>query len=311
MIASVALVAFGLALAVLGPWLVGRFLHSESAPMLGVASWLAASSAALLSFGTGAALLCRYVWTSTSGLDLLERCLELLARTTEPVAVAGVLGLLALLASSARLAWCGVRHIWMSARERRAQRQRLALLARPLEAEPGVHVIDQKHVAAFCLPRRGRGEVYVTRAALAILSPIELAAVIEHERAHLRGRHAMAVSFATVLRMAFPFVPLFRAAAVATPRLVEMAADDAAAGRTDRHAVATSLLRLAEATTPAGAFGAGGSTVVGRARRLVAPAPQMSRFRVGLVVALALMVIAVPLAVGLLAPVAACSFAMS
>ncbi len=313
MIASTLLVGFGLALAGLGPWLVGRVVRMDAAPTLGVVAWLATSTAALLSFGTGAALLCRYVWTSTSGLDLLERCLQLLAHawTTEPVALAGVLGLLALLAGTARVVWCGVRQAWIAGRDRRAQRERLALVTLPHKSEPGVQVIEQAQVAAFCLPGRGGGEVYVTRAALEVLSPSEWAAVLEHERAHLRGRHVLAVSVAVLLRAAFPFVPLFRAAAVATPRLVEMAADDAAARRTDRQTVATALLRLAEATAPAGAFGAGGSTVVGRVRRLVAPAPQLSRFRGGLVAALALMLITGPLVVGLLTPAAACPFAMA
>ncbi len=313
MIASILLVGFGLALAGLGPWLVGRVLRPESAPTLGLATWLVVSTAALLSFGTGAALLCRYVWTSTSGLDLLERCLQLLAhaRTTEPVALAGVMGLLALLAGTGRLAWCGARHTWTAGRARHAQRQSLALLARQHPFEPGVRVIDQAQVAAFCLPRRGRGDVYVTRAALEVLSPAELTAVLEHERAHLRGRHALAVSVAAVLRAAFPFVPLFRAAAAATPRLVEMAADDAAARRTDRQTVASALLRLAEASAPAGAFGAGGSTVISRARRLVSPADPLSGFQIFLASGLALSVLTGPLAVGLLAPAAACPFAMS
>lgn len=313
MIASLVLVSFGLTLAGSGPWLVGRVLRPESAPTLGLLAWLVASAAALLSFGTGAALLCRYVWTSASGLDLLQRCVQLLAhaRTTEPVALAGVLGLLSLLAAIARLGWCGVRRAWTVGRDRRTQRQRLAELGRPLASEPGVVVIDQGQAAVFCLPRRGRGDVYVTRAALEVLSPVELVAVLAHERAHLRGRHALAVSVATVLQAAFPFVPLFHAAAAATPRLVEMAADDAAARRTDRRTVATALLHLAEATAPAGAFGAGGSTVVARVRRMVAPVPGHSSVRAGLSAALAVLVLTGPLGVAVLAPAAACPFAMS
>lgn len=313
MIGSIVLVGFGLFLAASGQWLVGRALRPEAAPALGVVAWLATSAAALLSFGTGAALLCRYVWTSTSGLGLFERCLQLLAhaRTTEPVALAGVLGLLALLAGTARLVWCGARQSWTAGRDQRAQRRRLAHLAHPHPSEPGVQVIDQAQAAAFCLPRRGRGEVYLTRAALEVLSSVELAAVLEHERAHLRGRHALAVSFATVLRAAFPFVPLFRAAAVVLPRLVEMAADDAAARLTDRRTVATALLRLAEETTPAGAFGAGGSTVVSRVRRLVAPTEPLSGIRIVVAGALMPLALVAPLAVAVLAPAAACPFAMS
>lgn len=313
MIASLLLVGFGLTLAGLGPWLVGRVvLRPASAPTLSLVAWLATSIAALLSFGMGAALLCRSVWTSASGLELLERCLQLLAdaRTTEPVALTWVLGLMALLASGARLTWCSARHASMSCRARRTQRQQLALLAHPLASEPGVQVIDQPHVAAFCVPRRGGGEVYVTRAALDGLSPVEIAAVLEHERAHLRGRHALAVSFTTVLRASFPFVPLFRAAADVLPPLVEMAADDAAARRTDRNTVATALLRLAEASAPMGAFGAGGSTVVIRARRLVTPAAPPSRLQVGVAGLFIALTLLGPLAVGLLAPATACPFAM-
>ncbi|TQL67225.1 Zn-dependent protease with chaperone function [Nocardioides albertanoniae] len=280
--------------------------------MSGVLAWQTTSAAVLLSFGMGAALLCRHIWTSASGLELLGRCAELLthARTAEPVTLAGLLGITVLLVGAMRVLWCGFRHARRIGRDRRAQRLRLAMLAVPHESEPDVRVIDQGPATVFCLPHWARGDVYVTNAALEVLSRAELAAVLEHERAHLRGRHALVVSAATVLGTAFPFVPLFRAAANAVPGLVEMAADDAAVRHTDRHVVAGALLCLAEAATPATAFGAGGSTVIRRVRRLVDPDPRSGGFRVVLVTAVALAVLLGPIAVGTLAPAAACPFAM-
>ncbi len=85
---------------------------------------------------------------------------------------------------------------------------RSAILAgtRP-EPSLGAAILDSDRPAAFCLPGRRRS-VVVTTAALAALSGDELAAVLAHERAHLRGRHHLAAGAARTLDRAFHGVPL-------------------------------------------------------------------------------------------------------
>jgi hypothetical protein len=60
-------------------------------------------------------------------------------------------------------------------------------------------------------------------------------------------------------------------------RLAELAADDAAAARSPRLAVAEALLALGSAPGVAWALGAGGSTAAARIRRLIAAPRPLSR----------------------------------
>ncbi|GAB3671726.1 M56 family metallopeptidase [Saccharopolyspora sp. ID03-671] len=75
------------------------------------------------------------------------------------------------------------------------------------------------------------------------LGAAEADAVIEHERAHLRGRHHMLVGLAEALAESVPWVPLTRH----SPRLVRMAVElaaDRAAARTHSPAAVRSALRI-------------------------------------------------------------------
>jgi beta-lactamase regulating signal transducer with metallopeptidase domain len=120
----------------------------------------------------------------------------------------------------------------------------------------------------------GRRRIVLTTGALRRLDGRQLDAVVAHERAHLAGRHHLAIMFAEALRAAFPHVRFFAAAASHISCLVEMAADDAAARRAHRLTLADALLTLAAARVPAGALGAGGTAGVQRIQRLIdAPPP--------------------------------------
>ena len=96
---------------------------------------------------------------------------------------------------------------------------------------------------AYSVPGRG-GRIVVTTGALQVLSTDELRAVVEHERAHLRGRHHLVLLAARAFRDAFPRSPLSRKAALEVAELVEFAADDAAAQAVGRQPTAEALRRL-------------------------------------------------------------------
>ncbi|MGV9311852.1 M56 family metallopeptidase [Streptomyces sp. NPDC003691] len=127
----------------------------------------------------------------------------------------------------------------------------LDLLARPLPGLPAV-ALEHAAPAAYCVPARG-GRVVLTSGALNKLPPASVAAVVEHERAHLRGRHHLMAAVTVSLARAFPRVPLFRLARPATAWLVELAADDHASRRCRSETVATALSVLTAA--PAGTVG--------------------------------------------------------
>lgn len=67
-----------------------------------------------------------------------------------------------------------------------------------------------------------------------------------HDRAHLAGRHHLALAGAAGLDPAFGFVPLFRVAREQTAVLWELLADDGAARTARPLTVAIALLQLAD-----------------------------------------------------------------
>jgi Zn-dependent protease with chaperone function len=95
--------------------------------------------------------------------------------------------------------------------------------------------------------------VVLPSAALAAPDEAHLQAVLAHESAQLRSRHHTVAHAATSLARAFPHPAVFRIAAAETARLIELGADDEAAGRTDPPDVAAALL------APTGALAADGS----------------------------------------------------
>jgi len=111
----------------------------------------------------------------------------------------------------------------------------------------------------------------LSRGALAALSPAEVAVVAAHERAHLRGRHHLILLASDAVRVAFPFVPAFRAAHAQLSQLVEMRADDVAVRTYPRRVLATALVALAGGRVPTAAMGAGATMGLARARRLATP----------------------------------------
>jgi Zn-dependent protease with chaperone function len=128
--------------------------------------------------------------------------------------------------------------------------------------------------------------------ALDLLDQAELAAVLAHERAHLRARHDLVLLPFTALLRAFRWSATARAANKDVALLVEMLADDRARRLRPARELATALLRvgasgggyapagaLAVAGAAAGRPQAGGHGVDGelaaRVTRLLRPPPDL------------------------------------
>jgi hypothetical protein len=182
-------------------------------------------------------------------------------------------------AAGVLLATAAVRGCWFVAsglaRERRELREHGVLLDAAGRPDPaiGAIIVDHDRPAAYCLPH-GRHRVVVSTAALDLLPPAQLHAVLAHERAHLRGRHHVLLAVAAALAHAFGRIPLFALAGRQLPGLAEMAADDAAARRHDPGELAAALVTLARAGTQTAALTAGGPAAMTRIQRLLAPPPQ-------------------------------------
>ncbi len=119
----------------------------------------------------------------------------------------------------------------------------------------------------------------LTTGAMQALDPGQLDAVLAHERAHLAGRHHRLLAVARIGRQVLPFLPLMRDAEQQVARLVELHADDAATRARDPRLLATALVLLATAASPASALAAGATDSVQRIHRLLGPAKPLGRTR--------------------------------
>jgi hypothetical protein len=177
--------------------------------------------------------------------------------------------------------------------------------------------VDHPVAAAYCLPGL-KSTIVVSAGTLDLLHPAELAAVLAHERAHLRARHDLVLIPFTSLRRAFPRSRVIAQAQRTVALLVEMMADDhalralPARDLLPARELAKALLRFGAAGTscaPEGALAVSGGTTVSRGAapgvtaegeitarvsRLLEPPPPLPRaVQAGIVAAAALLVIAV------------------
>ncbi|MGW0095702.1 M56 family metallopeptidase [Streptomyces sp. NPDC003328] len=168
-----------------------------------------------------------------------------------------------------------IRCMW---RARRARGRQLDMLTLVGEPAPGFDatIVDYDVPAVYCLSGRP-SRVVVTRGALDVLSGEQLRAVLEHERAHIVGRHHLLHVLVEAFCRAFPGLPLARHAKEQTYLMLEMIADDRAMRFHSREALATAMCEVAAGRAPEAALGAGGSGVLIRLRRVLTPQPRPHR----------------------------------
>jgi Zn-dependent protease with chaperone function len=256
------------------PLVLRRLRGLERWPTLSAWLWLATSLGALAAVAlAGLLLLLPTGRLGTSAAELLRTCVMLLRAALSTPHHSGTetaAGLLALAAVAGGLLLGGCIIGLRASRATRHHRELLALAGRPAQGLPGVTMLEHRRPFAYCLPGRP-GPVVVTSAALDRLQAGQLAAVLAHERAHQAGRHHRLMLLAQVLRVGFPWLPAARLAHHAVARLVELAADDAAARAQGRRQVAAALAALGDTQVPMAALGATGVSAGERVRRLVAP----------------------------------------
>jgi Zn-dependent protease with chaperone function len=187
-------------------------------------------------------------------------------------------------------------------RARMRQRALLSLLAHGDPKVPGALVVDHPAAAAYCVPGL-RSAIVISAGTLDLLDQAELAAVLAHERAHLRERHDLVLLPFIALLRAFHWSAVARDAHYAVALLVEMLADDHALRQRPAIELATALLRVGAAGgchAPVGALNAAGSSadgqVAARVSRLLRPAPPLGLAALALIAASAALIVAVPLA---------------
>src|SRR6266700_1383882 len=135
------------------------------------------------------------------------------------------------------------------------------------------------------------------RALLTLLGHRDLAAVLAHERAHLRERHDLVLLPFTALRRAFPRSATCAGAHGAVALLVEMLADDHALRGCPARELVFALVRFGTAgicPAPAGALAVAEGEVAARVTRLLQPSRPLPAVAVMAICLAAALLVAAP-----------------
>lgn len=271
MIVALILWGYALVLATLGVLTLRRAAWVDRAPRLAIAAWQALTASIVLAvvFG-GLALVVPTAQVSANLAQLVEACaMALQEQYGTPGGAALATGGLALaVVVVGRWVHCALIEFSRSAAVRRRHLEVLAVVGRR-EPGLGVTLLEDGRPFVYCLAGR-RHQIVMTTAASSMLDEVQVAAVLAHEHAHLRGRHHLAISAAAALVRAFPWLPAFAVARREITRLIELVADDHATRSSHRHSLAEAMLTLATGAAPAGALAASDSDAVTRVRRLIA-----------------------------------------
>jgi len=152
-----------------------------------------------------------------------------------------------------------------------------------------VTVLAHPTPTAYCIPGRNH-RVVLTDSTIRALPPEELAAVLAHERAHLRLRHDLVLEFFTVLHTAVPRAVRSDRGMQEVRLLIELLADRAACRAVGTVPVARALLQLSSGAHPDATLGVNGAPA-GRRMQLLADT-RSHRILSAVVVAGALLVLA-------------------
>ena len=237
---TVVLVALAILFAGPVPWVLSRLPALRRTPRPTMVLWQSVALAAVLA-ALGAALSLATVQVD-GGLSTAGYAVSLLALTVTGVVIA-------------RLLLSGHRVGTELRQLRRRHRRLVDLLA---EDRHGVSVLQHEALTAYCLPGL-RSRVVVSSGTVATLSPEQLAAVLSHERAHVRARHDLVLEAFTVLQRAFPAVVTSGRALEEVRLLVEVLADRVARRRHGATALVAALSALVvsgNARVPGGAVAA-------------------------------------------------------
>ncbi len=255
------------------PAVLARARWPMRAPRASIVLWQAIALAAVLSaFSAGIAIASRLFVPGADGRPTATITSEIEVLGW-PLWITYVLVFAITLLIGARLV-VAVVEVAIATRRRRAHHRMVVDLVGKSQkwghdprAGDGLRVLDVAEPLAYCLPGV-RSRVVVSEGTLTTLADKEIAAILSHERAHLRARHDLVLEMFTAVHAAFPRFVRSASALDAVRLLIELLADDAAVRATGPTPLARALVACAAGRTPAGALAAGGPTTVLRVRRL-------------------------------------------
>ncbi|WP_062540169.1 M56 family metallopeptidase, partial [Mycobacterium celatum] len=245
------------------PALLARATWPLRAPRAAMVLWQAIAVAAVLSaFSAGIAIASRLLMPGPDGRPTAS-VLGDIGRLGWPLWVAYVSVFAITVLVGARLA-VAVLRVAIATRRRRAHHRMLvdllgvghdAMPARAGSRPRDLRILEVAQPLAYCLPGV-RSRVVLSEGALTSLTDAEVAAILSHERAHLRARHDLVLEAFTAVRAAFPRIVRSTSALNSVQLLVELLADDAAVRVVGRTPLARALVACASGRTPSGALAA-------------------------------------------------------
>jgi Zn-dependent protease with chaperone function len=187
-----------------------------------------------------------------------------------------------------------------TARTRRRHRALLELVVQPA-ADPDARLLDHPAPVAFCIPG-ARPLLVLSSGMVAELDDDQLAAVVAHERAHLREHHHLLLLPFVAWEAALPVLPAAARAHAAVRELVEMRADDVALRLLpdgSRRTLARAIVAVVGGAggaggVPAGALAVTGSAAGARVVRLLEPARPLPAAARAAALAAAVLLLLVP-----------------
>ena len=274
------LVAYAACVGTLGSRVLGRARWTARAPLLAILTYLTAAWSVVAAVGLAGLTLAVHATVLGGGLShLIGACVLRLRATYGTPGGATVAGLGLILAGAvvARTVLTALTHLRAAGRQALRHAQTARLAGHP-DPALGAVLVEHPQPHAYCVAGR-HPTVIVTTGAVQALDPGQLDAVLAHERAHLASHHHRLLALARIGRLVLPFLPLMREADSQVARLVEMHADDAATRACDPRSLATALVALATAASPAPALAAAATDSVQRIHRMLGPAEPLGRAR--------------------------------
>jgi Zn-dependent protease with chaperone function len=247
------------------PALLARATWPMRAPRAAVVLWQSIALAAVLSaFSAGIAIASRLFVPDLDGRPTATITSEIEVLGW-PLWTAYVLVFALTLLIGARLT-VAVLQVAIATRRRRAHHRMVVDLVGNKQ-KSGLRVLGVREPLAYCLPGV-RSRVVVSDGKRNKVWDKKIAAILSHERAHLRARHDLVLEMFTAVHAAFPRFVRSASALDAVRLLIELLADDAAVRAAGPTPLARALVACAAGRAPSGALAAGGPTTVLRVRRL-------------------------------------------
>lgn len=124
-------------------------------------------------------------------------------------------------------------------------RELLELLSNPAPGDKTTRIVDDESPFAYCLPGVTGSVTVLSEGLIRQLTPTQLRAVIEHERAHLQQRHNIVLTLFAAWAIALPWFPVATRARRSVELLIEMLADDMARRTVPARDVAQAITHIA------------------------------------------------------------------